>query len=284
MTPSPLLTSHPSQSGFFPHTYAAPSQSSLLNCYTPTRHFTRSPSARFSINKLRDDTWALCIPVPIPKYASTYDNGNSTIQTDTILTTKKLPEVVVNENTDLDEAITVHTVHRSDTGLLLVWLTRHKRFVSPRLLQLNVTGEGTPLCEGFSNLAKEERSERPKRRSERLGKNRGWLERMKERHGRRRNRLGKMSEKHGRREAGSEDERKAREEERQAREADRKAREKEQHSKEDEHSTINITAAAAPATADKNMQVHIKDRMAKLGLAACPSGYEFKKTNEGYQC
>jgi len=77
--------------------------------------FHEEPITALSVNKRHDDTWTLCIPVPIPdienptllalnymiKYATTYDSGNSTIQTDTILTTDALPEGVVTENTGL---------------------------------------------------------------------------------------------------------------------------------------------------------------------------------------
>ncbi|KIJ40828.1 hypothetical protein M422DRAFT_256270 [Sphaerobolus stellatus SS14] len=70
-----------------------------------------------------NDTWNLRIAVPIPsinnptllalryliKYATTGDDGSSTIQTDTILTVKTLPEGVVTANTDID-------VYKNKTG------------------------------------------------------------------------------------------------------------------------------------------------------------------------
>jgi len=62
--------------------------------------------------------WTLCLQIPIPstdqllnptlvslvytiKYATTWDNGNSTVQADTILTTVPCPHGVVTESTDL---------------------------------------------------------------------------------------------------------------------------------------------------------------------------------------
>jgi hypothetical protein len=46
------------------------------------------------------------------KYATTCDNGNSTVQTDTILTTETLPGGVVTRNTDLG----VYHKDDSETG------------------------------------------------------------------------------------------------------------------------------------------------------------------------
>ena len=78
--------------------------------------FHEEPVVALSVNAHHHDTWTLCIEVPIPsinnptllalnymvKYATTCDNGNSTIQTDTILTAETLPNGVVTESTDLD--------------------------------------------------------------------------------------------------------------------------------------------------------------------------------------
>ena len=85
--------------------------------------FREEPIAALWGNSRIDSTWALCVAVPIPdiknptllgldymiQYATTCDIGNSTIQTDTILTAKTLPKDVVTQTTDL-------AVYRSKTG------------------------------------------------------------------------------------------------------------------------------------------------------------------------
>ena len=75
--------------------------------------FREEPIAALAFNRRHDDTWMLFIPVPIPsdttnptllalnymiKYATTYDNGNSTIQTDAILSPGTFPEGVLTDS------------------------------------------------------------------------------------------------------------------------------------------------------------------------------------------
>ena len=78
--------------------------------------FREEPINALSVNTRHNDTWSLGIEVPIPsiknptllainymvKYGTTCDNGNSTIQTDTILTTEELPQGIVTDAKDLD--------------------------------------------------------------------------------------------------------------------------------------------------------------------------------------
>jgi len=75
-----------------------------LGSSTHAHHITQSPSQSLKNND--HDTWSLCLSVPIPtdlinptlrslvyiiKYATTHDNGNSTVQTDVALTTTSSP-------------------------------------------------------------------------------------------------------------------------------------------------------------------------------------------------
>jgi hypothetical protein len=90
--------------------------------------FLEEPVAALSVNRLRDDTWAICNPVPIPninrptllalnymiKYATACDSGDATIQTDTILTSK-LPGGVVTEDSDLDIYHQDGTIAKNDS-------------------------------------------------------------------------------------------------------------------------------------------------------------------------
>lgn len=87
--------------------------------------FNEEPVASLYANKHHEDTWSLCVKVPIPKinkptllalhymikYAATCDNGNSTVQTDTVLTTEALPEGVVTEEID-----SIYYQDESETG------------------------------------------------------------------------------------------------------------------------------------------------------------------------
>lgn len=87
--------------------------------------FNEEPIAALCVNKRHEDTWSLCIEVPIPKinnptllalrymikYAATCDNGNSTVQTDTLLTSEVLPQGVVTEEID-----TIYYQDESETG------------------------------------------------------------------------------------------------------------------------------------------------------------------------
>ncbi|KAF9062599.1 hypothetical protein BDP27DRAFT_1336384 [Rhodocollybia butyracea] len=108
----PVIAAAHGQFTSYPPPYNKGADEELLYTYAS---FLEEPVAALSVNRLRDDTWAICIPVPIPninrptllalsymiKYATACDSGNSTIQTDTILTSKKLPGGVVTEDADL---------------------------------------------------------------------------------------------------------------------------------------------------------------------------------------
>ncbi|KIM42765.1 hypothetical protein M413DRAFT_444432, partial [Hebeloma cylindrosporum] len=77
-----------------------------------------------ALNNRGHHNWVVCVLVPIPniknpallalhymiKYATTCDNGNSTIQTDTILTTEALQEGLVTQNTELS------VYHQDESG------------------------------------------------------------------------------------------------------------------------------------------------------------------------
>ncbi|KAJ7325808.1 hypothetical protein DFH08DRAFT_1027772 [Mycena albidolilacea] len=86
----------------FPSAHVDNENYGLLYTYAS---FNEEPILALSANKRDDDTWTLCLPVPLPptsnptlraltyllKYATTGDNGNSTVQTDVLLTAAAPP-------------------------------------------------------------------------------------------------------------------------------------------------------------------------------------------------
>ncbi|PPQ95252.1 hypothetical protein CVT26_014943 [Gymnopilus dilepis] len=103
------------------------------------------------LHNRRSDIWTFISAVPIPeglnrptllaldymiKYATTFDSGNSTIQTDTVLTQKSLPEGVVTRATDFG-------IYKGETGFapLMIDHEAAHRFSSTLGVKANGAGE-----------------------------------------------------------------------------------------------------------------------------------------------
>ncbi|KAJ6514038.1 hypothetical protein DFH09DRAFT_259626 [Mycena vulgaris] len=103
----------------YPATHAADADNALLHTYAS---FHEEPIVALSANKRHDDTWTLCVPVPLPatqnptllsltylvKYGTIGDEGNAILQTDVLLTTTSLSAGVV--------AGEASSVYRDGTG------------------------------------------------------------------------------------------------------------------------------------------------------------------------
>ncbi|KAJ6602081.1 hypothetical protein DFH09DRAFT_1355213 [Mycena vulgaris] len=90
----------------YPAPQAADADNALLHTYAS---FHEEPIVALSTNKRHDDTWTLCVPVPLPatanptllsltylvKYGTIGDEGDATLQTDVLLTTTSLSAGVV---------------------------------------------------------------------------------------------------------------------------------------------------------------------------------------------
>ncbi|KAJ6570890.1 hypothetical protein DFH09DRAFT_1079873 [Mycena vulgaris] len=90
----------------YPPTHAADADEALLHTYAS---FSEEPILALSASTRRNDSWTLCVPVPLPstanptlrsltymlKYATTGDDGNATVQTDILLTTAQLAAGVI---------------------------------------------------------------------------------------------------------------------------------------------------------------------------------------------
>ncbi|KAJ6582612.1 hypothetical protein DFH09DRAFT_1360443 [Mycena vulgaris] len=97
----------------FPPQHAPDADEALVHTYAS---FREEPAIALSPNTSRDDTWTLCVAVPIPEipdptllsvdymihYATIANEGNATIQTDLLLTTASLPAAVVSGRAALD--------------------------------------------------------------------------------------------------------------------------------------------------------------------------------------
>ncbi|KAJ6592828.1 hypothetical protein B0H19DRAFT_1245644 [Mycena capillaripes] len=94
----------------YPPQHATHADEALVHTYASFREAVALPA-----NTRGDDSWTLCIPVPVPKmrnptllavdyliqYATTADYGNATVQTDVVLTAAALPMGVVSAGTGL---------------------------------------------------------------------------------------------------------------------------------------------------------------------------------------
>lgn len=276
--------------------------------------FHEEPVAALSVNLLHNDTWTLCVPVPLPpddddttllslqymiKYATTCDNGNSTIQTDTILTTRELPEGVVTEPTAL-------AVYKSGTGYAPRMVDHAAALCLSTTLAVKGNGGGeqwshyvdnqhiTPnvrvhnesqlyvvfhVCEyptvkTIRSLAIEVSATWQKKEVEQNAKEEAERKASEE--------AKEKAEEKAERRAREEEERRARQEERQARAEERQARAEEKVARDEGRRAA--VRAKAPETADDTIQAKIMDVMDKLKLGKCSNGYAFKLTSDGYVC
>ncbi|KAJ7109667.1 hypothetical protein C8R43DRAFT_1043105, partial [Mycena crocata] len=322
----------------YPPQTSATDDEHLLHTYAS---FFEEPITGLSRNRRLDDSWSVCIPVPIPtienptllslsyllKYASSWDDGNATIQTDTILAQAKLNEGVTTEITDL--------VYRSrtkygprvvnrDTALCLSTtlgvkcngggdrlshyvesqnIAANVRVVEAAQLYVVIHFAEYPTRETIRSLAvevsatwqKEEVELKAKAKAKRLEEEAVEKKRKeegarqaKEEEERKEREEAKLAREEERREreAAKEaraEEKKERDEAKQAREEERITRQKERLARE-QGPPVKPSVEHAPQVADTNMQKIIKERMTTLGLTKCDQGYEFVKTETGYQC
>jgi len=278
----------------------------LLHTYAS---FQEEPLAALSVNNRNDHTWTLCIAVPIPsidnptllalsymiKYGTTCDHGNSTIQTDTILTQESLPEGVLTEATDLG-------VYKNKTGYAPRMVDHDAALCLSTTLAVKGNGGGEQWSHYIDNqrITPDVRvvdeshlylvfhaCEYPTARTVRsLSVEVSATWQKEEVEIKAREEAERKAKEEAEIKAKEEAERKARwAEERQEREEARQARAEEKQAREEtKRARAAKLVANAPAVADQGMQDRIAETMNRLGLAKCDSGYAFERKEWGYQC
>jgi len=298
----------------------------LLHTYAS---FHEEPVAALCANKRHNTSWTLCIPVPVPKiknptflalhymikYATTCDDGNSTIQTDTILTTETLPGGVVTRNRDLgiyykgdsetrntgfaprivdhEEALCLSTTLAiKSNGGGEQWshyidnqhITPNVRVIDDCRLYVVFHVNEYPTTQTIRSLSvkvsatwqKEEVEQKAIADTKRKAKEEDDIQ-------------AKVKAETKAREAeernAREEERQARVEEHQARVEERQAREEEHHARQEEKRAREENSVIhAPAVADTNLRARIDRVIEELGLPKCHDDHKFHKTLEGYDC
>jgi hypothetical protein len=279
--------------------------------------------------------WSLCVSVPVPsniinptltslvyviKYATTHDNGNSTVQSDIVLTATKCPEGITFKSTDLgiyrngsaygpkmvkDESVLLLSTAPGVkcNGGNAQWshyidhchLIPNVRIVDSSFLYLTFHVNEYPTTQTSRSLAIEVsaswaedlEARKAKEEAERKAKEEADRKAREEAERKAREEAERKAREEAERKAKEEAERKAKEEaERKAREeAERKAKEEAEQKAREAEEERKRKEAAKPvgSVADQETQDTIKEAARRFG-AECPNGFGWVKTDYGYVC
>ncbi|KAF4588113.1 hypothetical protein EYR38_010078 [Pleurotus pulmonarius] len=268
-------------------------------------------------------SWKLTLPIPVPtdilkptlaslrymvKYGTKFDDGNSTVQTDVVLSSKNLPGGVSKIGGDVDEPADVYRAVKSGyaprivddgSGTALVTVSAVKcnggteqwsHFVDGQELRPNIRlVEPTARLYFIFNVA-----EYPTKDTERflaVEIAASWFEDEEARA--EKDEADRLAAEEAERQAKREAERIAREEAEKAKRAEEELERKinlevtRRVAEVESRLRVELQASSrsnAPDAADAAMQSKIESAVARYTGAACPNGFAWSKVEDGYRC
>ena len=305
--------------------------------YPPGKVEIRHTSASYhaeSIPELKHndhDTWSLCLSVPVPtdlinptlrslvyivKYATTHDNGNSTVQTDVALTTKSCPAGItlgsphksvyrsgpaygprmIDHNLALSLSTAPAVKCNGGNAQWSHYIDHHHLLPDVRIVQqsnlyLNFHVAEYPtakthrclVIEVSASWTEDVAARKAKEEAERKAKEEAERKAKEEAERKAKEEAERKAKEEAARKAKEEAERKAKDEaERQAKEeAARKAKEEADKKAQEAAAAAAKQVQNAPPVADPNL---IEQAMKNHPESACTNGYGWVKKDWGYQC